>query len=85
MKTAISVPDDTFRRVDSRAAELKMNRSEFFSRAAEHFLTELDDESLTEEINAAIKRGNDVVRKETASLAKTGVALLDALTSDDEW
>jgi predicted DNA-binding protein len=85
MKTAISVPDHTFRRVESRAAELKMNRSEFFSRAAERFLNELDEESLTVEINAAIKRGDEMVHKETAALAETGVALLDALTADDEW
>ncbi|WP_205687340.1 ribbon-helix-helix protein, CopG family [Cellulomonas endophytica] len=35
MKVAISVPDGTFERVVRRAADLGMNRSEFFARAAE--------------------------------------------------
>lgn len=38
MKTAITVPDETFRRVDERAAALGMSRSEFYSRAAEGYI-----------------------------------------------
>ena len=42
MKTAISLPDDTFDRASQRATELGMSRSEFFARAAQHYLDELD-------------------------------------------
>ena len=38
MKTAISLPDDTFERVDRAATQLGISRSEFFARAAEHWL-----------------------------------------------
>jgi metal-responsive CopG/Arc/MetJ family transcriptional regulator len=54
MKTAISVPDDTFRRVDHAAKRLGVSRSEFFARAAEKALAVLDDDGTTEAINRAI-------------------------------
>jgi metal-responsive CopG/Arc/MetJ family transcriptional regulator len=54
VKTAISIPDETFRQAEQRAAALGMSRSEFFARAAEHYLKELDARSLTARIDAAI-------------------------------
>lgn len=54
MKTAISVPDDTFERASQRARDLGMSRSEFFARAAAHYLDELDNESLTRQLDHAV-------------------------------
>lgn len=54
MKTAISVPDETFRRVDDAARQLGVSRSEFFARAAERWLDDLSDASCTEAINRVI-------------------------------
>jgi len=54
MKTAISVPDPVFARVEEAAGQLGVSRSEFFRRAAERYLTELDDDTTTSEIDAAI-------------------------------
>jgi metal-responsive CopG/Arc/MetJ family transcriptional regulator len=54
MKTAISLPDETFRRVDRAAKRLGVSRSEFFVRAAENWLGALDDDGTTEAINRAI-------------------------------
>ena len=54
MKTAISVPDETFARVDVAARGMGMSRSEFFSRAAERWLEALADERTTVAINDAI-------------------------------
>ena len=54
MKTAISLPDETFERVERAAAKLGVSRSEFFARAAERWLDALDDETTTEAINEAI-------------------------------
>lgn len=59
MKTAISLPDATFERATRRAAELGMSRSEFFARAAEQYLRQLDDASLTAQIDAVLDRGGD--------------------------
>ena len=85
MKTAISVPDDTFRRVEDRAAALHMNRSEFFATAAEHYLRELDASSLTDEINAAVDRGDEHVTTEAATISEAGLVRLGELTADDQW
>lgn len=54
MKTAISLPDDTFRRVDAAAKRLGVSRSEFFARAAERWLATLDDAGTTDAINRAM-------------------------------
>ena len=55
VKTAISVPDETFNRVCQRAMALGMSRSEFFARAAQRYMDELDAESLTDQINHALE------------------------------
>ncbi len=54
MKTGISLPDDTFRRVEYAAKRLGVSRSEFFARAAERWLDSLDDDGTTGAINRAI-------------------------------
>jgi metal-responsive CopG/Arc/MetJ family transcriptional regulator len=54
VKTAISLSDDTFHRVDDAAKRLGVSRSEFFARAAERWLDALEDDGTTEAINRAI-------------------------------
>jgi hypothetical protein len=54
VKTAISVPDDTFERASRRARELGMSRSEFFARAAARYLDDLDAESVTRQIDQVV-------------------------------
>ena len=54
MKTAISLPDDTFARVEQAARRLGVTRSEFFARAAERWLDDLDDEQTTAAIDQAL-------------------------------
>lgn len=59
MKTAISVPDTTFERVDAVAARLGMSRSELFARAAERWIDEFEAERTTEQIDAVLADGDD--------------------------
>lgn len=54
MKTAISLSDETFQRVDRAAKRLGVSRSEFFARAAESWLDGLEDDGVTEAIDRAI-------------------------------
>lgn len=54
VKTAISLPDDTFRRVEEVAKRMGLSRSEFFARAAERWLDALQDDGTTAAINRAI-------------------------------
>lgn len=83
MKTAISVPNETFRRVEQRASALNINRSQFFARAAERYLDELDAATLTDEINAALNRGGTNVAAH--AVTARGLDQLRVLTADDEW
>lgn len=55
MKTAISVPDEVFHRVERHAARLHLSRSEFYARAAARWADELENEDLTEQIDAALE------------------------------
>ena len=54
MKTAISLPDETYAAAARRAAELGISRSEFFAVAAKRYLEELDRASLTALIDEAL-------------------------------
>ncbi|MDQ6751013.1 MAG: ribbon-helix-helix protein, CopG family [Actinomycetota bacterium] len=54
MKTAISLPDETFQRAERAARKLGVSRSEFFARAAERWLDALDDDGTTQAIDRAI-------------------------------
>lgn len=83
MKTAISVPDELFHRVDARAAALGVSRSQFYATAAARYLDELDGAELTLRINEALERaGGDA---EAVGFAAFGAQRLDELTEDDQW
>ncbi len=55
MKTAISVPDDTYRKVEAAVHELGWNRSEFFTKAAESYLNLLEASSLERRVAQALE------------------------------
>jgi predicted DNA-binding protein len=67
VKTAISIPDETFARVEATASRLGVSRSEFFSRAAERWMDDLEGAETTAAIDAAI--GNE---QDTAFVARAG-------------
>ena len=74
MKTAISLPDATFERIERAAKKLGVSRSEFFARAAERWLDDLDDEGVTDAINWAIAEApadNVFTDAAAAALART--------------
>jgi Arc/MetJ family transcription regulator len=80
MKTAISVPDDTFEQATKQAAELGISRSEFFTRAARRYLDELATRSLTEQVNEALETaGSD---DSAAAATSAGRKLLAA---GEDW
>lgn len=78
MKTAISVPDSTFARVDDAAGRLGMSRSEFFSRAAERWLDVLADEQTTQAIDEVL--AHTVIETEFAHRAADALA-----RTSDSW
>ncbi len=91
MKTAISVPDDLFERVEQRLEDLGMNRSEFYATAARAFLDKLEAESLTAEIDAALAviradpEASAEMDRERAELNAHALRQLERMTDGDEW
>ena len=81
MKTAISLPDETFDRASRRAKELGMSRSEFFARAAVNYLDELDAKSLTAQMDAAL----DLIGEADESTELAVDAGRRVLGDTDEW
>ena len=80
VKTAISVPDDTFEQASKQAAELGISRSEFFARAARRYLDELAARSLTQQVDDALRAaGSD---DSAAAAAQAG---RQQLATGDEW
>ena len=51
MKTAISVPDQTFQAAEILAQRLGMSRSELYSSALHQFLREHKNQGITENLN----------------------------------
>lgn len=80
MKTAISVPDDTFEQATRQAAELGISRSEFFTRAARRYLHDLARESLTQQMNEALEAAGP-----DDSSAAAAAAGRERLGRGDDW
>jgi hypothetical protein len=81
VKTAISVPDETFEQVEVHAAALGMSRSEFYTRAAQQYLEQLDAESLAARIDAALDlAGSDDSAELAAEAGRRRLA-----HGEDEW
>lgn len=51
MKTAISLPDDLFRRAEAVAHKLKMSRSRLYANAIAEFLERRRSSKITERLN----------------------------------
>ena len=91
MKTAISVPDDLFERVEQRLAELGVSRSEFYATAARAYLDTLETQSLTAEIDAALALirtdpgAAATLDREQSEWTEFASRRLHDLTADDEW
>jgi metal-responsive CopG/Arc/MetJ family transcriptional regulator len=80
VKTAISLPDDTYDQATRQAAELGISRSEFFARAARNYLDQLAAQSLTEQINEVLSAATD---DSNAAAAAAGHRFL--ADQDDDW
>lgn len=80
MKTAISLPEDTFEQATKQAAELGISRSEFFARAARRYLDDLASRSLTQQIDEALQTAG---RDDSAAAA--AVAGRSRLERQDDW
>jgi hypothetical protein len=81
VKTAISVPNETYDRAERAAKKHGMSRSQFYSTAADRYATELESDDLTAAIDAVVDLAN--VDESTAFAKSAGHRLLTA--ADQEW
>ena len=79
MKTAISLPDDTYEQATRQAQALGISRSEFFARAARSYLDQLASHSLTQQIDEALRTAVD------DSSAAAAAAGRRYLAGQDDW
>lgn len=79
VKTAISLPDDTYEQATRQAAELGISRSEFFARAARSYLDQLAANSLTRQINEALQTTEDDPNSVAATAGRR------VLAAQDDW
>jgi len=90
VKTAISVPDDTFARVERRARMLGITRSQFYTHAAQRYLEQLDAETLAGQIDAALdmigaaEPGRGGLDEATELATAAGRRLLSE-AGEDDW
>jgi metal-responsive CopG/Arc/MetJ family transcriptional regulator len=82
VKTAISVPDETFAQVDRGAKHLGVTRSEFYTRAARFYLEHLEQQTLTKEIDAALDLIGD---SDDSAVAAVEAGRRRLAAADDEW
>jgi metal-responsive CopG/Arc/MetJ family transcriptional regulator len=79
MKTAISLPDDTYQQATRQAQELGISRSEFFARAARSYLDQIASRSLTQQINEALRTADDDSNAAAAAAGRRHLA------GQDDW
>lgn len=77
MKTAVSLPDDTFRRADLAAHRLGLSRSELYVRALEAYLGPPSDDELTARF--------DAVYADSASPLDPALAAAQLRAIGDTW
>lgn len=79
MKTAISVPDEIYGRVERVAKKHGLNRSQFYATAADRYADELESADITAAIDAVVDATN--ADESTQFATSAGRRLL---TGDDE-
>jgi metal-responsive CopG/Arc/MetJ family transcriptional regulator len=61
MKTAISIPDPIFSRVERFARRRKMSRSALFAAAVSEYLEQHGEEDVTERLNEIYSKENSIL------------------------
>jgi hypothetical protein len=76
MKTAISLPDEVFKRIERKTRQLGLSRSEFFVRAALRYLESISEDGVTasyDEAFATEDRATEAFRRKATRAALLGV------------
>ncbi len=80
MKTAISIPDDEFRKAEKLAARLGMSRSELYRSALAEFMSKHSEEAVTERLNELYKD-----KGEESSVSEILLKMQAESIPEEEW
>lgn len=80
MKTAISIPDDEFKKAEELATRLGISRSELYRTAVAEFMAKHAEEAVTEKLNE-IYEGVD----EASSMSETLLRMQADSIPEEEW
>ena len=77
------MPDETFAKAEAQAHALGVSRSEFVTRAIQHYLDDLEKGSLTRQIDAAL----DVIHTDASGRFAVEISheLLHSHDKDEDW
>ena len=80
MKTAISIPDDEFKRAEELAARLGVSRSELYRTALSEFMAQHAEEAITEKLNAVYEKED-----EPSSMSEALLRMQADSVPEEEW
>ena len=78
MKTAVSLPDELFTKVENKAKRLGVSRSHLFAIALEEYLQESDYEDITDRLN-------EVYDSQSSSLDSEIAEMQHASVDNESW
>ena len=78
MKTAISIPDTIFQQAEKAARQMKVSRSELYTKAIASFLERHHAQDITGKLN-------EVYAQESLALAPEFAAAQTALLTTEDW
>ena len=77
MKTAVSVPDQVFKRADKLAKRLKISRSRLYSEAVSAYVAQYDDSAVTEAIDRVCDNVDTSLPRDMADNARRMLRKVD--------
>lgn len=83
MKTAISLPEPLFSRINAYARKRRVPRSQVFVRAVEQFLREEESREITRRLNQV--HGKGPLSREDKAFVDWSMSRIAELTKDDKW
>ena len=73
VKTAVSLPDELFKKVENKAKQLGVSRSHLFAIALEEYLHESDYEDITHRLNEVYETESSSLKSEIVEMQHTSV------------
>ena len=81
MKTAVSIPDNIFLAAEETAKRLNIPRSQLYTRAVEEYISQNDNEYVTEKLDRVYSKESD---KDT-EISDINIHSLREAAKNDSW